>query len=362
MKWLSAIIFCIAITAISAAAQDAAKPKIAVFPLGGSSTQAQRDRIGFSIRTKLDRDGAYDVIDGPAMADMAAAAKEAIGAETSADVIKGLADGSGAVVLLWGDATGPDEAGAIRLRSLDLREPSSTASMYQAKIADATELRFAVEKFLAGLPGVTPFAHPDEEAVHHDPASDRLFASNPNLMVDGDFSQAGHWDAILESDKYSVAISDTPPDLDKVCIERTHEGNVLAMRMSRHCAESTGLACLSDAIEIRPGVRYRISFRYKSDGPATHVFVKGYSAGRDIAGKPADREVYRLQVPPGAATGDGWETVEADINPYNPAATVQRLRVDLYIYLKQGTVEFADVQIKAVGKESGATTQGARGY
>src|ERR1700722_16250021 len=59
-------------------AGEAAKPKVAVFPLGGNAAQDLRDRIGFSIRTKLDRGGIYDPIDGPAMQDLADAAQSPI--------------------------------------------------------------------------------------------------------------------------------------------------------------------------------------------------------------------------------------------------------------------------------------------
>src|SRR5947208_1106406 len=48
---------------------DEEKPKIAVFPLGGDATPDMRERVGFSIRAKLDRDATYEPIDGPTMKD-----------------------------------------------------------------------------------------------------------------------------------------------------------------------------------------------------------------------------------------------------------------------------------------------------
>ena len=103
------------------------------------------------------------------------------------------------------------------------------------------------------------------------------------------------------SEYYAVPISEKPPETDKVVIYKmpTENGgktnNVLAMNLSRTTAENNGLACLSDAIKMKPKTRYRLSFRYKSDGPVLHVFVKGYTKGPNIKGETADREIYRRQ-------------------------------------------------------------------
>ena len=58
------------------------KPKIAVFPLGGDALPAMREKIGFSIRAKIDRDGTYEPIDGPTMLD--AVGEKQIDAKTQA--------------------------------------------------------------------------------------------------------------------------------------------------------------------------------------------------------------------------------------------------------------------------------------
>jgi hypothetical protein len=347
MKW-----FLLSLLALSAAAM-ADPPKVATFPLGGTSPAATRDRVGYSIRAKLDRDGAYDPIDGPTMLDIASPAKTPIDFNTTVDVLKDLTQDTGAAVLIWGDLSPVDGKDFLRLKTLDLRDKSAEIRTFQRAIPDADHIRFVVEDFLETLPGVTPFTHPDEQPVHHDPASDALFAGNPNLVVDGDFSLPGHWNAIYLSDKYPVAISDQLPARDKVVIYRqpapdgktTH---VLAMNMSYHAATNNGLACLSDAMEIQAGVRYRLSYRYRSDGPNTQVIVRGYATAPDITGKPADLEVYRMQVPPGGATAGQWQTVEADLNPRNPDSPVQRLRLDLYTNGQPGLIMFDDVVLKAI--------------
>ena len=81
------------------------------------------------------------------------------------------------------------------------------------------------------------------------------------------------------------------------------------------------------------------------------MFVKGYRPGTDLAGKAADVECYRLQVPPTGPTNGQWRTAVADLSPQSPTGgPPTTLKVDLYAYLGAGTVMFADVQLKDVGE------------
>jgi hypothetical protein len=352
-----AVLYFLCILGFCRSSFAADKPKVAVFPLGGDAPQALRDRVGFSIRAKLDRGGIYDPIDGPAMQDLADAAQSPLNFDTSADAIQKLVSDSGAVVLVWGDVSVTDGGKTlIRLHMLDLREKSPAAHDFTQTIDDEIQVRFVVEKFLETFPGIGSFQHPNEEAVHHDPVSDALFARNPNMVIDGDFSQSGRWTGIYTSDQYPVPVEPDPPAIDKVGIYRDGQENVLAMYLSETCAANNGLACLSEPIEIAPGARYRITFRYRSEGPVQHVFVKGYTLAKSISGTPEDREIYRLQVSPSGGTGDKWKFVEADLNPYNPNIQVQRLRVDLYAYLNPGKIEFSNIQLKAVGRQDQPAT------
>jgi hypothetical protein len=213
-----------------------------------------------------------------------------------------------------------------------------------------------LEELLATLPDVE-FEHPVESSITDDPAAKALWAKNPNLVVDGTFAEAGHWDGIYQSEKYPVEISDKMPELDKVSILKAggiDKRNALAFNLSLDDAQNNGLACLSDPIKIQPNTRYRIQFHYKSDGPTLHVFVKGYTLFPDAAtGQPTMRECYRRQVPPSGGTDGKWLTVIDDMNPQSHQGfPVQELRVDLYAYLGAGTVLFDDVQLKAVGEQT----------
>lgn len=358
IKYL-ALLALLASAAFAADAHPPAKPKVAIFPLSGTCGDDLRQSVGFSLRMKLDRDGAYDAIDGPVMEDLASDAKTPVDFDTQPAIVKDLASDEHPAILIWGNLDQvAGEQGRLRLKILDLRDPAGKVREISREIQRPTDVRFVVEGILQTLPGVKEFAHPSEEEVHHDADSDAAWAKNPNLVIDGDFSKEGHWTALYMSEKYLAPFSDALPATDKVVIYRQPNvpgfETVLAMKLSTGAAENNGMACLSDAIPIEPGVRYRIQFDYKSDGPTLHVFVKGYVKGQDIAGKPALREVYRRQVSPTGATNGEWKTIESDMNPQNIAYPVDCLKVDLYAYLTPGTVMFDNIQLKAVGQQTAA--------
>jgi len=361
MRWIALILLIFWPIASSRAADppaDQPKPRIAFFPLSGDAKEELRERCGFSLRQKLNRTSQYEVIDGPKMFEIAAEAKDPITYATPADAVIELGKLADAQILVWGEMTNTDRGAQLRLQILDLRQKDSKPRSIEKLIKEPTDLRFASEEILQTLPGVKPFEHPSEVAVVNDAMAEELWKKNPNLVKNGDFSAAGAWDAIYQSEKYAVAISPSLPAIDKVNIYQmpaekgAKPNNVLAMNLSRACAENNGLACLSNAIPIKPETRYRLSFRYKSDGPTLHVFVKGYTQGEGITGKKAEREIYRRQVPPSGATKGEWVTIVDDLNPQHSAFEVQYLRIDLYAYLSPGQVLFDDVVLKAVGPQT----------
>jgi hypothetical protein len=275
---------------------------------------------------------------------------------TAPEAVKQLARLVDAQVLVWGELSNTNDGATMKLKMLDVRDTNAKPRELTKVIKQPTDLRFVSEEILETLPGIAKFEHPSEEPVTHDATAEELWQKNPNLLKNGDFSVAGQWKGIYQSEYYDVPISKDPPNEDKVVIlplsENGKTNNVLAMRLSRYCAENNGLAALSDRIEIVPDTRYRISFRYKSDAPRLHVFVKGYTMFENIKGEKVEREIYRRQVPPSAGTDGRWVTVVDDINPQHVAFPVQYLRVDLYAYLSPGTVMFDDVIVKAVGRQT----------
>lgn len=331
------------------------KPVVAIFPISGDAKETARDRAALALRTKLDRTENFTVLDGYKMKDLAAEAREPVGFETSADVLKGLAETENPSILMWGDLSGT----TLRIKILDLRQGAAAKPLEITKaINEPTDMRFAIEQVLEAINGVKPFEHPNEVAVQHDAKAEALWKSNPNLVANGDFSDSGCWHGILMSEYYGAPISEKLPETDKVVIYKMpaenggKTNNVLAMNLSKVTAENNGLACLSDSIKIEPKTRYRLSFRYKSDGPVLHVFVKGYTKGPNIKGETADREIYRREVPPRGATDGKWVEVVDELNPQHVAFPVQTLKVDLYAYLSPGTVMFDDVVLKAVGEQT----------
>jgi hypothetical protein len=346
------------IHAVPVAEQPGTKPRVAFFPLGGDTTEELREKCSFSLRAKLDRAGGYEVIDGPKMQEVAAEAKEPITFSTTSDAIRELGKLADAQVLVWGELSNASGGATMRLKILDLREKDPRPRELEKIIKEPTDLRFVSEEILQTLPGVAKFEHPNEDAVQNDASAEAMWKKNPNLVKNGDFVEAGGWQAIYQAEKYEPAVSGNLPATDKVNIYRLPDekggksNNVLAMTLSRQCAENNGMACLSDRIEIASDTRYRLSFRYKSDGPSLHVFVKGYTIAENIKGEKVEREIYRRQVPPSGATNGQWVTVVDDLNPQHVAFPVRFLRIDLYAYLSPGTVMFDDVVLKSVGKQT----------
>ncbi len=358
-RWVLLAIILLALCAATRGADDTSpKPKVAFFPLAGTASEDLRAKCGFSLRAKLDRTGLYEVIDGPRMADVAALSQTPVGFETSPAAIRELGNAVEATVLVWGELSNSSRGATMRLNVLDLREKAPKPRQVEKVIGEPTDLRFVSEQILESLPGVQKFEHPIEQSVWNDATADKLWKTNPNLVANGDFSKPGSWEGIRQSERYPVTISAHLPPENKVCIytmpgeNGAAANNVLAMNMSKACAENEGLACWSALMPIRPGVRYRLSCRYKSDSPDLQLFVKGYTWGEDIKGQKTLREVYRRQVPPSGKTDGKWVTIMDDMNPQHVAFPVQFLRVDLYIYLHPGLVMFDDVALKAVGKQT----------
>jgi hypothetical protein len=365
MRYSLLVLSVLSLCAIVRADDDKPKPKAAVFPLAGSASQDARDKVGFSLRLKLDRDGHFEPIDGPTMAEIAGDKPVELSAKP--DDLVGMAQDESPVILIWGQLDAAGTGFKLTVKTRDLRDKDGAVKQIEKKLAEPTDLRFAMEDVLQSISGVGKFSHPVEESVTNDAKSLELWAKNPNLMTDGDFKTSGPWTALLRSEKYPAPVSDDLPETDKVVIYHEQikgkdigdgiekgaiDRHVLAMKLSKDVAESNGLACLSDAIPIEQNTRYRIQFKYKSDGPSLHVFVKGYIKKKDISGTVADLQSYECQVPPSGPTKGEWKTVVCDLNPQNVSGSPNFLKVDLYAYLGAGTVEFDDVQLKAVGEQT----------
>jgi hypothetical protein len=359
------LVICCTLVSASARGDDnsGGKPKAAVFPLGGNATSDQRDKVGFSLRLKLDRDGHFYPIDGPTMADLAG--DKAIDLSTSPDALVAMSKEESPVVLIWGELNTAGAGFDLKIKTQDLRQKDQKPVEVDKAISQPTDLRFAIEDVLQSINGIGKFSHPVENELTNDPMSLQLWASNPNLVANGNFEKSGSWTGLLRSEKYDAPLSKSLPGTDKVVIyqlpgqgKEMGDGikavahNVLAMKLSKDVAESNGLACLSAPIPIVPDTRYRIQFKYKSDGPTLHVFVKGYIKKKDISGEVADLQSYECQVPPSGKTGDKWKTVICDLNPQNISGAPKFLKIDLYAYLSPGTVMFDDVQLKAVGEQT----------
>lgn len=325
------------------------RARVAVLPLAGDAEAALKERVSFSLRSKIDREGTYEAVAGVEVVEAwGEVPPPTVQSEPTFFVnhLKSLS----ASVFIYGRLDGTIRDGTLVVAVWDARSGGSPKVIEQ-RLSAPTDLRFASEGILEALSEVGAFEHPREEAVRQDAASDARWRDNPDLVVNGGFDNPSDWEGIYQSERYVVPLHDTPPAPDQVAIWRMEDGEkVLAMHLSRTAAENHGLACLSGAIPIEPQRRYRLQFRYRSDGPKLHVFVKGYTRAKNARGRWVMREVYRRQVPSSGATDGRWVVVTDDLNPQHPVFAVTELRIDLYAYLHPGRVLFDEVVLKAVGE------------
>lgn len=338
------------------------KPIAAFFPLAGNASEKTREQANISMMLKLERTGEYQVIDRPKMAEVAAESPKPIAYDTPSKDIAELAKLVDANVAVWGEVSTANGGYTLKIHIVRPDDPDAKPIDLAEQVGAPTDLRFAAERLLEKLPNIKEFSHPIDQSVWNDELADKMWKEGKNLVVNGDFSEKGHWNGIYMAEKYPIEISDQMPKVDKVGIYRFKEGGeakqILAMNLSKTCAENNGLACLSDAIIIKPETRYRLQFKYKSDGPKLHIFVKGYVMAKNTKGVVEEQEIYRRQVPPSEKTDGQWVTITDDFNPQHRSLTVEYIRIDLYTYLHPGTVLFDDIIIKPVGagvkREEGA--------
>lgn len=334
------------------------RPRVAILPLSGGATAELKEKVSFSLRAKLDREGTYQAVSG-------IEAAEAWGDDPPPTVqseptgflvrFKALAPS----IFIYGQLDGTIRDGTLTLAVWDARG-GDAPKLVGKHLSAPTDLRFVSEEILTTLARIKPFEHPSEEAVQQDAVAEMMWETHPNLAPNGGFDQASDWEGIYQLERYTVSIQPQPPGPDQVCIWKMPQGEqVLAMNLSRTAAENNGLACLSSAIPIEPQTRYRLQFRYRSDGPKLHVFVKGYTRTRNVRGELVEREIYRRQVPPTGATDGQWVVMTDELNPQHQALAVQTLRIDLYAYLHPGQVLFDDIVLKAVGAPTRHATDDA---
>ena len=350
MRWILIIVFCLPIMAL-AAEETKGKPKVAVFPVAGEAAETVRERAGYVLRAKLDRTGLYEVLDGPRMQDLLKENNAGVTMASTPQEVRALAKQVDADIVLWADLSGQK----LQVNILDLRIADAPVQKVEGSVLDSWGLRIAADQVLEQVQGIPESEHPMEQRVWDDELSRRLWKEGPNLLVNGDFSTEGKWIGLYQSELYPVPMQDAMPPEDKVAIVRKagEDGTgALVLHLSKYCAENNGLAAVSDPIQIKPNTRYRLSHKYKSDGPRVFVFVKGYTSYVGPTGDMTQREIYRRQAPVLEGTGNAWKTIVDDFNPQHVSLPVQEVRVEFYTYLHPGTVMIDDAVLKEVGGQT----------
>ena len=132
-----------------------------------------------------------------------------------------------------------------------------------------------------------------------------------------------------------------------------HEGwkkvdRCLRYELTKKVAETTGLFCYSEYVEIEKNASYRVAFDVRTEKPSVIIFVKGYAQlPNETTGEPEPRMVYNYQKRHYPKEPGAWERLETHaFTPTHPKWPPTTLRVMLYTYLKPGRVEFDNVSVR----------------
>lgn len=132
-----------------------------------------------------------------------------------------------------------------------------------------------------------------------------------------------------------------------IFLDKEH-GKVVAFKLSKEIAESTGILFYSKYIPVKEGKKYKLSFDYKSTGPKPKPFVKGYGLFPDAYGKIEPRELYKKSFFENTVSNE-WKTLTIEFTPHNPIYKskyeIKWVKVLLYAYFKQGEIYFDNIKI-----------------
>jgi hypothetical protein len=246
-------------------------------------------------------------------------------------------EGFGATYVFWGEVQ-PAKAGyTVHFKAVDCRDELAKLVIDEERSAENVHvIPLLVDEVLRQLTGEpAPVTVPD-------PAAERAWQTNPNLLPNGSFEKGSDhpagWDPL--------------PDYAHWVASPDGGGRCLQFDLDKGRAESYGGLYQSDYIPLRPGATYRFQVRVKSLGPTPKVFLKGYDEFPATFGFQAQpREVYRRDIN-GAPTGD-WVTYSGDFAPHHATSTPRSLRVMLYAYLKPGAIYFDDCVLKEIKPPQG---------
>lgn len=236
-------------------------------------------------------------------------------------------EGFAARYVFWGEVH-PGRAGfRIRFKAVDCAaEPPRLLIDEERAAEDVHRIPLIVDEVLRRLTGEKP------PARAADPAAERAWRRNPNLLPNGSFEKGtGHpagWEPLPDYVHW-VANPDGP-------------GRCIRFDLDRGRARSYGGLYRSDYIPLRPGATYRFQVRIKSLGLTPMVFLKCY------AQFPTQRrEVYRRPIH--AEATPAWTTYTTDFTPRHAGYVPRWLRVQLYAYgAEAGTVYFDDCILKEI--------------
>jgi hypothetical protein len=241
-------------------------------------------------------------------------------------------EGFGATYVFWGEVQPARVGYVVRFKAVDCRgEPAKLVINEERSAENVHVIPGLVDEVLRQLTGeAAPVTAPD-------PAAERAWQTNPNLLPNGSFEKGSDrpagWDPL--------------PDYAHWVASPDGGGRCLQFDLDKGRAETYGGLYYSDYVTLRPGATYRFQVRVKSLGPTPKVFLKGYHDFPATFGFPAERRMIYEELINGTPTG-GWATCSGDFTPHHATYTPHWLRVMLYAYLKPGVIYFDDCVLKEI--------------
>lgn len=111
-------------------------------------------------------------------------------------------------------------------------------------------------------------------------------------------------------------------------------------------AETYGLSYYSDAIPVKPGQPYRISFDFKGASSGGKVWVRGWGT---VQGKP--RRLWETWVRCNSQ-GGGWSACSQVFFPTKFRPAVTEMRVMLFAYYPAGIYWFDNVRLEPISVQA----------
>jgi hypothetical protein len=180
-----------------------------------------------------------------------------------------------------------------------------------------------------------------------DASAGKRWKEEKNLIMNGDFEVGQKAPANWEPLKEHMSWVDSPEGKQGKCVK---------FDMPEDVAATYGMLLYSQSYAVEEGATYRIRWRFRTNGPAVKLFIKGYDefhADFGFAGQ--DREVWRSRKDPQFRPElreyrlNEWTEYGHDFVPFLKGPKHPKyIRLMFYAYWPKGVVWWDDIVVKKI--------------